>query len=99
MDNQEEENIIDEFMGDSGRAAQWRAMRESLQDRLRALRAERAAASTPELIAVLDRRIAQAVEQVRILEQEEAVSQFVEDSVRATLRGSARRFGEDEDIA
>ena len=90
MASEEEEKIIEEFMGDDGRAQQWRAMRESLQDRLKALRAERAT-TLPDAISSLDRRIAQIVEQVRVLETEEAVSQFVEDSVRATLRSSVMR--------
>ena len=91
MASEEEEKIIEEFMGNDGRAQQWRAMRESLQDRLKALRAERASTALPDAIASLDRRIAQIVEQVRVLETEEAVSQFVEDSVRATLRSSVMR--------
>jgi len=91
MASEEEEKIIEEFMAGDGRAQQWRAMRESLQDRLKALRAERASTTSTEAIAGLDRRIAQIVEQVRVLEQEEAVSQFVEDSVRATLRASVMR--------
>jgi len=98
MASEEEEKVIEEFMAGDGRAHQWRAMRESLQDRLKALRAERASATSPDAIAGLDRRIAQAVEQVRVLETEEAVSQFVEDSVRATLRSSVMRISsEDED--
>jgi hypothetical protein len=91
MSNEYEDQIIDEFMGDNGRAAEWRAMRESLQDRLRALRAERASTTLPDAISSLDRRIAQIAEQVAVLETEEAVSTFVEDSVRATLRGGVRR--------
>jgi len=97
MASDEEEKIIEEFMGDDGRAQQWRAMRESLQDRLKALRAERALAASPDAVAALDRRIAQAAEQVRVLETEEAVSQFVEDSVRANLRSGVMRGPSDID--
>lgn len=92
----DEEEIIDEFMGDNGRASQWRALRESLQDRLRALKAERASATLPEAISALDRRIAQIAQQVSVLETEEAVSQFVEDSVRAAIRGGGRMGVEEE---
>src|SRR3569833_1486456 len=74
----EEEKIIDEFMGDSGRAEQWRAMRESLEDRLRALQAARAASTSTEASAALDRKIVQVAQQVAALETEEVVSQFVE---------------------
>ena len=97
MPYDDEESIIDEFMGDSGRAEQWRAMRESLQDRLRALRAERAAATLRDAISTLDKRIAQIAQQVAALETEEVVSKFVEDSVRATIRGSARHTPDEED--
>jgi len=93
----EEEKIIDEFMGDSGRAEQWRAMRESLEDRLRALKAERAASPSTEASAALARKIVQVAQQVEALETEEVVSQFVEDSVRATLRGSVGRMRVDDD--
>ena len=93
----EEEKIIDEFMGDSGRAEQWRAMRESLEDRLRALKAERAASTSTEASAALDRKIVQVAQQVAALETEEVVSQFVVDSVRATLRGSVGRMRVDDD--
>lgn len=97
MASEEEEKIIAEFMGDDGRAEQWRAMRESLQDRLKALRAERALTTLPDAISGLDRRIAQIVEQVAVLETEEAVSRFVEDSVLATLRASVIRMPGDLD--
>ena len=97
MASEEEEKIIDDFMGDNGRANEWRAMRESLQARLLALKSERASSTIPDAIVSLDRRISQIAEQVRALEMEEVVSQFVEDSVRVTLRGSVGRALDDED--
>jgi hypothetical protein len=97
MSATDEDKIIDDFMGDNGRAAEWTALRESLQDRLRALRVERATSTLPNAISSLDKRIAQIADQVAALETEEVISQFVEDSVRASLRGSVRRFATDDD--
>jgi hypothetical protein len=88
MASEEEEKIIDEFMGGNGRAAEWKALRESLADRLNSLQAERASATLPDAISTLDKRIAGLAQQVAVLETEEAVSEFVETSVRSAVRAA-----------
>jgi hypothetical protein len=95
----EPDEIIEDFMGPNTRAAELREMQASLKERLAALKAERAQESKAENIAGLDRRIAHLKDQIAVLTQEEIVSQFVEDSIRATLaRPATRRLGlNDED--
>ena len=83
------ERVIQDFLGNNPRAAEWRALRQALSERLLALRrlrrqeAEAGADSTR--LHALDLQIAAADRQVAALETEEAVSQFVEDSIMVTL--------------
>jgi hypothetical protein len=93
MERDDEEQAIEEFMGENPRAEEWTALRQSLKDRLKALKSERATATVPEAIRALDKRIAIVAEQVAALETEEVVARFVEESVRATLRGSMAQSG------
>ena len=86
---QETEEIIGEALGDSPRAVELRAMRQALADRLAALQSEsmgdKGAASQ---IAALKR-------QIEALRREEAVSQFVEDSVRYSLAKAMPEISEE----
>ena len=79
------EDAIDEFMGDNPRAAEWRALRLSLTDRLKPLIRERDIEIDPSARASLDRQIVTLRQQIDALGTEEIVSQFVEDSVRVTI--------------
>ncbi len=86
------EQAIDDFLDGQPRADQWRSMRESLEDRLRDSRAARdaeTAAGRP--TAPLDRKIRELRAQIEALAQEEAVTQFVEDSVRSSLAQAGHR--------
>jgi hypothetical protein len=85
----ETDQVIEDFLGDSPRATEWRAMRQALADRLTARRQQRreeadAGADEPRLHA-LDLQIAALERQVTALKTEEAVTQFVEDSIKVTL--------------
>jgi hypothetical protein len=79
-----DEQAIQQFLGDRPRAEEWARMRRTLQDRMQRLQAEREAAA-PDARAALDARLKTLAEQIAALEQEELVTQFVEDSVRVTL--------------
>ena len=77
--------ILDEFLGDTPRATEWRALREALRDRLRAMLHARELETEPSALASLETQIAALRKQVAALETEEVVAQFVEDSIKASL--------------
>jgi hypothetical protein len=92
------EQAIDDFMEGQPRADQWREMRQALADRLKdalASREEAVATGSPTL--KFDRKIRELRDQVNALAEEEAISQFVEDSVRQSLQRPARLPVGDED--
>ncbi len=95
---QDTEQVIQEFLGENPRAAEWRAMRQALAERLTALRRQRreeeSAGAEAARLRSLDVQVAALERQVAALETEEAVSQFVEDSIKVTL---ARSQPEDEE--
>lgn len=98
MSMHDTEQVIQDFLGDNPRATQWRALRQALAERLTALRRQRreeAQSDAPaSRLQTLDSQIAALDRQVAALETEEAVSQFVEDSIKVTL---ARSTPEDEE--
>ena len=82
-----QEQAIDDFLEGQPRAGQWREMRETLSARLKdsvRTRDEILTEGRPAPPA-LERKIKELREQVAALAQEEAVTQFVEDSVRSSL--------------
>lgn len=79
-----EEDAIQRFLGERPRAEELARMRATLEARLRRLVRERQQAP-PETRAALDARVKTLQEQIAALEQEELITQFVEDSVRVTL--------------
>ena len=89
MSQHDTERIIEEFLGEHPRAAEWRALRQALEDRLIGLRRQRQREAEddapPERLAALDTQIAALDRQVATLETEEAVAQFVEESIKFTL--------------
>jgi hypothetical protein len=92
MSQPDTERIIQEFVGENPRAAEWRALRQALLERLQALRRQRRqevedGADAPRLRS-LDTQIAALDRQVAALETEEAVAQFVEDSIKVTVAKS-----------
>jgi hypothetical protein len=80
----EEEGAIEEFLGDQPRSAQFRQWRLTLEARARRLRQE-VESARPEQRSGLKARLAELDKQIAALEQEELITEFVEDSVRATL--------------
>ena len=94
-----QDEVIEEFLEGQPRADTWRALRDTLADRLKDAVAERDAVGEDDLRrASLDKRVRELRAQVAALAQEEAVTRFVEESVRASLsRPADYRGSEDED--
>ena len=95
------ERVIEEFLGENPRASEWRALRQALTERLTGLRRQRQQAvgnpqTDPVRLAALDAQISALDRQVAALETEEAVAQFVEDSIKVTLARSQADTGEGE---
>jgi phage shock protein A len=87
------DDAVKEFLGDRPNAEELTEWRATLEDRLKRLEAERDKGGTP--TPGLQQKIAQLKKQVAALRQEEAITQFVEDSVRVTLAmGSTTDAGE-----
>ena len=79
-----EERAIKEFLGERPGAEELEDWRRTLEQRLESLEAElkkTGAGAAP----VLQNKIAQLRRQIAALAEEEAVTRFVEDSVRVTL--------------
>jgi len=89
-----EEEAVRDFLGERPGAEELTEWRSTLETRLKSLEAERDKGGTP--APRLVQKIAQLQKQIAALRQEEAITQFVEDSVRATLAmgvtGTAAEF-------
>jgi hypothetical protein len=80
----EDERVLREFLGDRPDSQQLGDWAATLRDRLARLKAE-ARQAAPEAAAALAPKIRRLQEQVTALDEEAAITQFVEDSVRVTL--------------
>jgi len=78
-------DILEEFLGDTPRAAEWRELRQALRNRLKAMIRSREAEIEPAALLTLETQIASLRKQVAVLETEEVVAEFVEDSIKASL--------------
>ncbi|HEY3267540.1 MAG TPA: hypothetical protein VGM37_11475 [Armatimonadota bacterium] len=83
MEDPRIDNAVREFLGESAPASQLREWREALEHRLKMMRAE--AAQDPESHESLRLKIQRLQDQIKVLAEEEAISDFVEDTVRSTL--------------
>ena len=96
-----DEQVIEEFLEGQPRAEMWRSLKESLNERLADAVASRdALAEDDPQRAAAEKRVRELRRQVAALAQEEAVTQFVEDSVRASLSrplADAFLYEDDED--
>jgi hypothetical protein len=92
MSQHDTERIIEEFLGEHPRAAEWRSLRQSLEERLLGLRRQRhqeaEAGVDADRLAALDAQIVAMDRQIAALETEEAVAQFVENSLKYALAQS-----------
>jgi hypothetical protein len=94
------DRVIEEFLEGRPRAETWGELRDTLAARLRDAVAERDALPADDPArAALEKRVRALREQVAALAQEAAVTQFVEDSVRAALSRPRpdSDWGDDED--
>jgi hypothetical protein len=80
----DQDEAIQDFLGERPHADQLRGWRETLEHRLQSL-VENRARGTADADAALEAKIAGLKRQIAALGQEEAITQFVEDSVRVTL--------------
>lgn len=84
--NDEQDAIIDEFLHGQPRSETWQSLKETLAVRLADARAARDACDADDpRRAGLERKVRELAQQVRVLAEEEAVTRFVEESVRASL--------------
>jgi hypothetical protein len=80
------DDVIDDFMGGKPRANQWRELRIVLEARLADTKMQLAVTSPGSREhRSLQRKVKEMTAQVNVLIQEEAVAQFVEDSIIATV--------------
>ena len=82
MDDQRIDNAVRDFLGDRASASKLRQYREALEGRLRTLRAD--AARDPETRELLRLKIDRLQTQIEALAEEEAITSFVEDTVRSS---------------
>ena len=90
----DEDQIIERFLGENPRADDVRSMRIALEERRRTIKRERAQAKDDRERASFAAKISELNKQIRVMREEEAITQFVESSVRLTLHKPAK---EDEE--
>ena len=86
----DEEQVIDEFLGEKPRARDLRRMRTALEQRRETFRQDRERAADANERAGLTAKIKEIDRQIAAIRQEEAITAFVEDSVRVTLHRPSR---------
>lgn len=89
----EEQAAVEEFLGDKPSSAQLREWRDTLAARAARLRRELKEAR-PEQAPTLRTRLGEMERQIAALEQEQLITEFVEDSVRVTLAMGSINEGE-----
>lgn len=92
------DEVIEDFLGGQPRAQTWRALKETLQARLTDAVAARDALDPGDARRpAWEKKVRELRVQVGALAQEEAVTQFVEESVRASLYRPRRPGADDFD--
>ncbi|MFA4030257.1 MAG: hypothetical protein GDYSWBUE_001899 [Candidatus Fervidibacterota bacterium] len=92
------ERLIDEVLGGEPRAEQWREWRQALEKRLKHLREMRSKGINE--FENMDEVIRDIEEKVRVLREEEIITEFVEQQVRAIIGKLRlqRRLGEEIEL-
>ena len=85
----DEDQVIEEFLGENPRARELRLMRGALEHRRESLQRERSRTQDVRERAKLDAKLAELEKQIDALRNEEAITDFVEASVRVTLHKPA----------
>ena len=88
------EEAVRQFIGDRPAAGELQEWRETLERRVRSLERDRARGGPD--AASLGKEIDQLTRQLAALREEEAITRFVEDSVRVTLAMGAAYEAADE---
>ncbi|HLI49924.1 MAG TPA: hypothetical protein VKV18_14735 [Chthonomonas sp.] len=89
LPEEEEEQAVEQALGDNPRATELQELRHVLEERLKALQADLVATHEPEQRRALQAQVNELKRQIRVLKQEEAISDFVERSVRVSARRAA----------
>lgn len=79
---------LDEYLENETRAAEWRALRLALIERLRRLKSAREETRDESERATLTQEIDKLTKQIDTLQIEEVAAQFAEDSLRFTIGAS-----------
>ena len=83
----DEDQVIDEFLGEKPRALDLRLMRSTLQERRARIRSEREKTKPDsDENTKMTHQIKELTKQINALMQEEGITEFVENSVRMTLQ-------------
>lgn len=82
---EEEEQVIEEFLEGKPRAAELAEMAEALEVRRQNFERERSAAKEEARRKEWSARVKEVEEQIRVLREEQAITDFVENSIRATV--------------
>lgn len=91
----DEEQIIDEVLGENARARELRLMRAALEERRALFQREQERTNDEVENKRLNAKINELTRQIEAVRQEEAISEFVEGSVRVTLHKPAFEDAED----
>jgi hypothetical protein len=84
----DEEEVIDEFLGENPRARDLRLMRQALEHRLSMFQRDQERSKEERERAMMLGKIAELHKQIAAIRQEEEITTFVEGSVRITLRNT-----------
>ncbi len=79
------EQAIDDILGENPRSRELRLMRQALEQRRSAFQKDAALAKTDKDRTALAAKVSELEKQIAALKQEEAITTFVEDSVRVTI--------------
>ncbi len=80
-----EEEVIEDVLGENPRARELRLMRSALEMRLAGFTRELVRTKDEKEKRGLETKIAELKKQIEVIHKEEAITTFVEDSVRVTL--------------
>ena len=85
----DEEEILDEFMGENPRARELRLMRGALEQRRSGFSRDRERSASEREKSAMSAKITELDRQIAAIRQEEEITTFVEGSVRLTLNKPA----------
>ena len=87
-DNDAIDDAVGDFLGKRPRAEELADLRAALQRRVETMKADLARAQDPAERAQIEKDLATAARNIEVLSREEMITEFVEESVRATASWS-----------